>query len=288
MVQFVEKHEGQPLENLEPLEQLLLDALPSRHPKYPPHPSARSAISAAMLDLAGKRAGKPVWQLLNLEDKAPVSSFTIAIDELELMRAKTREARSYEILKIKVGTPNDHAILQMLREEAPTARIRVDANTAWTATSTIAMLPMLEEFGVELIEQPVPADDYEGLAQITKVSRIPVIADESCRIASDVEKLVGCVDGVNIKLAKCGSILEGVRIADAARNHGMQVMLGCMVESTLAIAGAIQFTSLTDYVDLDGAALLAADPFTGPYIDGTGVVHFNQTPGLGVTRSDRS
>lgn len=268
--------------SLEAIDAALMAALPSKHDHYPPHPSARSAISAALLDLHAKRAGQTVWQFLELRDEAPMSSFTVGIASLDEMRARTREALSYQILKVKVGTPQDEAVLKMLREEAPDARIRVDANTGWTADQTIAMLPMMRDYRIELIEQPVPADDYEGLAKITKASDIPIIADESCRVADDVDKLAGRVHGVNIKLAKCGSILEGVRIAERARGHGMKVMLGCMIESTLAIAGAIQFASLTDYVDLDGAALLANDPFTGPGIGSDGTVRFNSAAGLGV------
>ena len=268
--------------DLDALERDLLARLPSAHPRYPPHPSARSAISAALLDLHARRAGQSVWQYLGLRAQSPVSSFTIGIDEPEIMRAKIREARSYSILKVKVGTTRDEEVLALLREEAPEARIRVDANTGWTADQAMALLPMLCDYGVELIEQPLPAEDYEGLARLTSVSDLPIIADESCRVAADVEKLVGCVHGVNIKLAKCGSLLEAVRIAEAARSNEMKVMLGCMIESTLGIAAAIQLASLADYVDLDGAALLADDPFAGPRIDETGKVHFNSEPGLGV------
>lgn len=276
--------EDRHIEEVEDIERQLLDAAPSRHPKYPPHPSARSAVSAALLDLLAKRAGVPAWKYLGLEKKSVPSSFTIGIDDLEVMREKTRAASSYQILKIKVGTPEDEKILAMLREEAPNARIRVDANTAWTVEQTLSYLPMLQEHGVELIEQPLAADDYEGLRAVTEVSAIPVIADESCRIAADVEKLAGCVHGVNIKLAKCGSLWEAVRIARAARQHDMQVMLGCMIESTLGIAAAIQLCSLMDYVDLDGAALLRDDPFTGPHLDPQGSVVFNDDAGLGVSR----
>ena len=265
------------------LEQQLLGALESKHPAYPPHPSARSAISAALLDLLSRRAGLPAWKYLGLENKSVPSSFTIGIDELEVMREKTRAATSYQILKVKVGTKDDERILDMLRLEAPNARIRVDANTGWTARQTIDMLPMLEHYKVELVEQPVAADDYEGLKQIRRVSPIPVIADESCRVASDVAQLDGCVHGVNIKLAKCGSIWEAIRIAEAARSRDMQVMFGCMIETTLGIGAAIQLCSLMDYVDLDGAALLAHDPFEGPHIDQYGNVVFNEAPGLGVS-----
>jgi L-alanine-DL-glutamate epimerase-like enolase superfamily enzyme len=273
--------------DIETTEQQLLEALPSRHPTYPPHPAARSAISAALLDLRARRAQQPVWEYLGLISHAPLSSFTIGIDEPAIMREKVREAASYSILKVKVGTDHDEAVLALIRDEAPQARIRVDANTAWSADQTIALLPMLHAYQVELIEQPVAANDYDGLAKVTRASDIPVIADESCRVAADVETLVGRVHGVNIKLAKCGSLLEAVRIAEAARRHGMQVMLGCMIESTLGIAAAIQLASLADYVDLDGAALLASDPFAGPHIDENGKVHFNTEAGLGVVRSSR-
>jgi L-Ala-D/L-Glu epimerase len=267
------------------IERRLLHAAPSRHPKYPPHPSARSAISAALLDLLARRAAMPAWKYLGLNKESVPSSFTIGIDDIEIMREKTRAASSYQILKIKVGTPEDEKILAMLREEAPNARIRVDANTGWTVEQTLSYLPVLQEYGVELIEQPLAADDYDGLRQITAVSPIPIIADESCRIASDVDRLVECVHGVNIKLAKCGSIWEAVRIAQAARKHDMKVMLGCMIESTLGIASAIQLCSLMDYVDLDGAALLRDDQFVGPHLDPQGSVVYSDEPGLGVRRA---
>lgn len=267
------------------IERHLLHAAPSRHPAYPPHPSARSAISAAIIDLLAKKAGVPAWRYLGLEAHSVPSSFTIGIDEIAVMREKTRAAKAYQILKIKVGTPDDERILAMLREEVPNARIRVDANTGWTPQQTIAFLPMLQAYDIELIEQPVAADDYEGLRLVTEASPIPIIADESCRIAADVEKLAGRVHGVNIKLAKCGSIWEAIRIAQAAHAHDLKVMFGCMIESTLGIAAAIQMASLMDYVDLDGAALLRDDPFAGPHIDATGNVVFNTDAGLGVTRA---
>ncbi len=267
------------------IEQELLDAAPSNHEYYPPHPSARAAISAALLDLLSRKAELPAWKYLALQPKSVPSSFTIGIDTVDVMREKTRAATTYPILKIKVGTPDDEQVLAMLREEAPHARIRVDANTAWTAEQTIEFLPLLQEYNVELIEQPCAADDYDGLRKVKEASPIPIIADESCRVEADVEKLDGIVDGVNIKLAKCGSMWEALRIAQAARARGMKVMLGCMIESTLGIAAAIQLCSLMDYVDLDGAALLSDDPFKGPGIDEKGIVRFNHSPGLGVERA---
>ena len=250
------------------------------------HGSARVAISCALHDLVGKKLGVPVWKLWGLNPAAaPKSSFTIGIDELDVMRAKVREAAGYPILKIKVGTPRDREILGMIREEVPEAVIRVDANTGWTAKQTIAAMPMLQEFGVEFVEQPLPAHDLAGLKLVRENSPLPIIADESVETAADVAKLAGVVDGVNIKLSKCGSLREAIRIVHAARAHGMSVMLGCMIESTLGIAAAVQLTPLVDYADLDGAALLASDPFTGPGLAADGTLRFNRQPGFGVTRA---
>jgi L-Ala-D/L-Glu epimerase len=233
----------------------------------------------------GKKLGMPVWRLWGLDPAAaPRSSFTIGIDSPEVMREKVREAAGYGILKIKVGTPRDREVLQMIRDLAPEKTLRVDANTAWTAKEAISRIPMLEEFGVEFVEQPLHPDDLEGLRLVRKRSRLPIIADESCKTAADVAKLVGAVDGVNIKLAKCGSLREAIRIVHAARAHGMSVMIGCMIESTLGIAAAVQITPLVDYADLDGAALLADDPFYGPGLESDGRLRFSDDPGLGVSR----
>ncbi|HEX7089655.1 MAG TPA: dipeptide epimerase [Longimicrobiales bacterium] len=250
------------------------------------NPSARAAVSAALHDLVGKRLGVPVWRLWGLDPAAaPLSSFTLGIDEPELMRLKVREAAGYPVLKIKVGTPQDEQNLAIIREEAPSAVIRVDANTAWTAKEALARIPMFQEYGVEFVEQPVPADDLEGLRLLRSRSPLPIIADESCRVAADIPRLAGCVDGINVKLAKCGSLREAVRMVHVARAHGLRVMLGCMVESTLGIAAAVQLAPLVDYADLDGAALLANDPFRGPGLEPDGRLRFNTAPGLGVERA---
>lgn len=247
--------------------------------------AARSAISAALHDLAAKRLGVPVWRMLGLSPAdAPRSSFTIGIDEPEVVRAKVREAAAFPILKIKVGTPRDEAMLRAIRDEAPEKTLRVDANTAWTAKEAIRALPMLEEYGVEFVEQPLAKGDLEGLRLLRRRSRLPVVADESCVTAADVPRLAGAVDGVNVKLAKCGGLREAVRIVHVARAHGMRTMLGCMVESTLGVAAAVQLAPLFDWVDLDGAALLANDPFEGPGLEPDGSLRFNEEPGLGVRR----
>ncbi|HEX6940582.1 MAG TPA: dipeptide epimerase [Longimicrobiales bacterium] len=247
--------------------------------------SVKSAVSAALHDLVGKRLGVPVWQWLGLDPgRAPRSSFTLGLDEPERMREKLRETAHYPILKVKVGTARDAEVLALLREERPDAVVRVDANTAWTAKEALARVPLLEEYGVELLEQPVAAADVEGLRLVRERTRIPVIADESCRTAADVPRLAGAVDGINIKLAKCGSLREALRMVHVARAHGLRVMLGCMVETTLGIAAALQLAPLADDVDLDGAALLAEDPFVGPGLERDGRLRFNAEPGLGVRK----
>jgi L-alanine-DL-glutamate epimerase-like enolase superfamily enzyme len=249
------------------------------------NPAAKVALSAALHDLVGKRVGLPVWRLWGLDPaSAPRSSFTIALDEPERVRERVREATGYPILKVKVGTPRDQEILRVIREEAPDKVVRVDANTGWTLKQALAALPLLVEHRVELVEQPLPAADLEGLRLLRRRSPLPIVADESCRTLADVPRLAGAVDGINIKLAKCGSLREAVRMIHCARAHGMSVMLGCMVESTLGIAAAVQLAPLVDHVDLDGAALLASDPFRGPGLLADGRLRFNREPGLGVEK----
>jgi L-Ala-D/L-Glu epimerase / N-acetyl-D-glutamate racemase len=246
--------------------------------------AARAALSAALHDLYGKRLGQPLWRLWGLDPrKAPRSSFTIGLDTPEQLRAKVVEAAAYPILKIKLGTERDEEILRTVRE-ATDKPIRVDANAAWTLERALRMLPILKEHGVELLEQPLPPEDVEGMGRVTAAAGdLPVIVDESCLVASDIPRLAGKVDGINIKLAKCGSLREALRMIAVARAHGMLVMVGCMIESSLGITAAAHFTPLVDYADLDGAALTVDDPFVGAAIDG-GQIRLPTEPGLGVRR----
>jgi L-alanine-DL-glutamate epimerase-like enolase superfamily enzyme len=245
--------------------------------------AARAALSAAVHDLAGKRLGIPVFRMWGLDPcKAPKSTFTIGLDTSERIRAKVLEADQYPILKVKLGTDRDIEILRTIRE-ATDKEVRVDANCGWTVKGAIRMLPVLEEFGVTVLEQPLPPEDLDGLAAVTAQSDIPVIADESCVTSLDIPPLVGKVDGINIKLAKCGSLREALRMIAIARAHGLMVMIGCMIESSLGVTAAAHLTPLVDIVDLDGAALLANDPFVGAHIDG-GQVTLPTGPGLGVRR----
>jgi len=244
--------------------------------------SARAALSTALHDLVGKRLGLPIHKLWGLDAaKCPMSTFTIGIDTPERIRMKVKEAAQYPVLKVKLGTPDDRAILQAIRDVA-TKEIRVDANCGWTRKQAIGMLPVLEEFGVTVLEQPLEPGDLDGLAEVTRHSRIPVIADESCIVAADIPGLVGKVDGINIKLAKTGSLREALRMIAIARAHQMMVMVGCMIESSIGITAAAQVCPLVDICDLDGAALLGKDPYVGATIDG-GQLRLAGGPGLGLS-----
>jgi L-alanine-DL-glutamate epimerase-like enolase superfamily enzyme len=224
-----------------------------------------------------------VYRLWGLDPAAsPLTSFTVGIapDEATL-RQRVTEAAQYPVLKIKLGTTWDERVVRVVRELAPNKVLRVDANAAWTPKSTLRMVPILQELGVEFVEQPLPPEDVEGLRFVRDRSSLPIVADESCLVASDIPKLAGAVDGINIKLAKCGGLREALRMIATARAHDMLVMAGCMIESSLGITAAAHFAPLLDCVDLDGAALVSNDPYRGATIDG-GVIRLPDRPGLGV------
>jgi L-Ala-D/L-Glu epimerase len=246
--------------------------------------SARSAVSAALHDLAAKRLGVPLYRMWGLDPAAsPLTSFTISIapDE-DTLRTRVREAASYPILKIKLGSSWDERIMRVVREMEPAKILRVDANAAWTPKHALEMIPLLKELGVEFVEQPLPAHEIAGLRFVRERSVLPIVADESCLVSTDIPLLDGAVDGINIKLAKCGGLREALKMIATARAHSMLVMCGCMVESSLGITAAAHLAPLLDCADLDGAALIANDPYVGATIDG-GVVKLPSAPGLGVS-----
>lgn len=260
---------------LEAIEARLRDAVPGNG-------SAHAAVSAALHDLFGKRAGMPVWKLLGLDpNESPLSSFTIGIDEPDAMAERVRKMSGWPILKIKLGTDRDREIVEAIRAADPSRRLQVDANAAWTPEEAVRNIRMLADLGVEMVEQPLAPGDPSAWRTVKEGSPLPIYADESCIRAADVPALAGLVDGVNIKLAKCGGIREAVRAVHTARSCGLEVMFGCMLESTLGIAAAAHIAPLADRLDLDGAALLAEDPFRGPVVREDGV-HLGPEPGLGV------
>ena len=247
--------------------------------------SMKSAISAAAHDLVGKRLNIPVFRLWGLDaEKAPLSSFTIGIPatEKELVQ-RVEEASQYPVLKVKLGSDRDADIIRAVRRAAPTKTLRVDANAAWTAKHALRMIDLLVEYRVEFVEQPLPAHDLDGLRFVRERSALPIVADESCVVSTDIPKLAGVVDGINIKLSKCGGLREALRMIATARAHGMLVMCGCMIESSLGISAAAHFAPLLDFADFDGAALLADDPYEGATIEG-GRIRIPDAAGIGVTK----
>ena len=243
--------------------------------------AAKSAIDMALHDRLGKKLGAPLYRLWGLDPKAtPLTTFTIGIDEPEVMQQKVREAEAYPLLKVKLGTDRDLELIRALREVTDKP-IYVDANTAWTPKEAVRMIRELVPYGVELIEQPTKPDDLEGLKFVREHSELPIFADESVKRAADIPSLVGCVDGINIKLVKCGGLLEAMRIIHIARAHGLQVMIGCMIESSLGITAAAHLTPLVDYADLDGHLLVANDPYRGVKIE-KGKLILPDLPGIGV------
>ncbi|MFN2397421.1 MAG: dipeptide epimerase [Gemmatimonadaceae bacterium] len=244
--------------------------------------SAKSAVSAALHDLAGKKLGVPVFRLWGLDPaRAPISSFTIGIGDETELRGKVGEAVEYPILKVKLGTDRDEEIIRVVRDAAPGKTLRVDANTGWSPKLAINRIAMLVDYGVEFVEQPLPPEDLEGLRYVRERSSLPIIADESCVTASDIPRLLGAFDGINIKLAKCGGLREALRMIAVARAHGLLVMMGCMIETSLGISAAAHMAALLDFADLDGAALVGNDPFRGATI-GSGRIQVPNSPGLGV------
>jgi L-alanine-DL-glutamate epimerase-like enolase superfamily enzyme len=249
--------------------------------------SAKSAMSAALHDLAAKRLGVPLYRMLGLDPaQAPQSSFTIPITaDDDALRRALDDAASYPVLKVKLGGPRDADTIAAVRASAPEKILRVDANAAWAPKHALHMIDILLDYDVEFVEQPVAAHDIDGLRFVRERSPLPIIADESCLVAADIPRLAGAVDGINLKLAKCGGLREAMRIVSTARAHDMSVMAGCMVETSLGISAAAHLAPLLDFADLVGAALLANDPFAGASI-AKGTIVLPATPGLGVTLRD--
>jgi L-alanine-DL-glutamate epimerase-like enolase superfamily enzyme len=244
---------------------------------------AKCAIDVALHDLVGKVTGQPVHALLGLSTDIPPTDFTLGLDEPAVVADRARRAAAFPALKIKVGGPADLATLEAVRAvyDKP---IRVDANTGWTPETARALLPAMVDLGVELIEQPFPAGRLAWLADFQAGSPLPIVADESCVTIDDLDALVGVTAGVNVKLAKCGGPGPAARMLARARELGFRTFLGCMEETSVAIAASAAVASLADWVDLDGNLLLADDPFTGLDLGGDHRWRLTDAPGLGIER----
>lgn len=250
---------------------------------FPGEPSAIAAVDLALHDLLGKHLKLPLWKLWGLDPaKTPQTSFTIGIDTLEKVVSKVREAERYPVLKIKLGGKNDIEIMREVRKLAPKKLLRVDANCGWSVNEAIAKAKVLEKMGVEFIEQPVPPGNNAALKRIKNKIGIALMTDESSLVPEDIPALRGCVDGINIKLVKCGGLREGLKMIHIARACGLKIMLGCMIESSVLISAAAQLSPLVDYADLDGNLLITDDPFSGVKIDKKAKLLLPSAPGLGL------
>ena len=248
------------------------------------HGGAKGGLDMALHDLAGKAMGVPVWQLIGTSDQLPPTDYSLGIDEPAVVAERARRVAHFPALKIKVGGPADLETLEAVRGVYG-GPLRVDANTGWQPEQAAALIPELARLGVELIEQPFPARALPQLRWLRERSSLPILADESAVFEADLEMLQGVVDGVVVKLAKCGGIGPALRMIRRARALGMKVMLGCMVESSLGVAAAAMVASEVDWLDLDGNLLLADDPFGGIELGDDCRWRLSMEPGLGVFRT---
>ena len=240
-----------------------------------------AALDMALFDAVGKKMHIPLRRFLGLPENDTVyTSHTIGIADLDTVTQKIAEARPYPILKVKLGSDYDIELIEHIRKLTDKP-IRVDANEGWSKEEAVEKITWLQTQNVEFVEQPLPADRLEETAWVKERVQMPIFADESVGNSRDIPKVAGIFDGINIKLMKCGGILEAIRMIRQAREFGLRIMLGCMIESSLAISAAAQLLPLVDYADLDGPMLIANDPFEGLKMD-SGLIRLSGKPGLGV------
>ncbi|MBP1660481.1 MAG: L-alanine-DL-glutamate epimerase [Candidatus Aminicenantes bacterium] len=244
--------------------------------------AAKAALDMAILDWSARKLGVPLWRLLGLgRDKAVTTTYSIGIDEIPVMQQKVRDAADFGVYKIKVGTADDRKIIEGIRAVTDKP-LRADANEGWkTREQALEMIDWMAGQGVELIEQPLPADRLEDYAWLKDRVKIPIFADESLILPSDLPRIAPYFHGVNVKLMKCGGLQEAVRLAGMARALGLKLMIGCMIETSLGISAGAAVASLFDYADLDGNLLISNDPFRGVQTVKDRLV-LDDKPGLGV------
>jgi L-alanine-DL-glutamate epimerase-like enolase superfamily enzyme len=244
--------------------------------------AAKAALDIALLDWNAQKLGVPLWRMFGLDPAAaPVTTFSIGIDKAEVIRQKVREAADFPVLKIKVGLDNDEEVIEAVRS-VTNKPLRVDANEGFRSKEqAVEKILWLEKHGVEFIEQPLPAANLEDMNWIRKRVHMPVFADEACLHPADIPRLAPYFDGVNVKVDKCGGLLEAKRMIEMARALGLKVMLGCMVSSSVAITAAAHLSPLVDYADLDGHLLISNDPYEGVRVE-KGKLILPDRPGLGL------
>jgi L-alanine-DL-glutamate epimerase-like enolase superfamily enzyme len=244
-------------------------------------PAQRCGLDVALHDCIAKDVDRPLWRLLGLDPaRTPLTSFTIGIASLEETLAKVRAVGTHPVIKVKLGTGAEIETIAAIRSIYG-GTLRIDANEAWTPESAVAILRELERYEIEFCEQPIPAGTPERLRWIRERTAIPIVTDEDSKDASDLPALAGCVDGINVKLVKCGGIRGALAMIHTARALGLKIMLGCMVESAILSTAAAHLSPLVDWADLDGPFLIANDPFEGLRYE-AGKIVLPAGPGLGV------
>ncbi|MFI9046967.1 dipeptide epimerase [Streptomyces sp. NPDC053427] len=250
-------------------------------------PAVTAAVDAALLDLVGKRAGSPVHRLLGTQI-APVAATARTIGITSPLRAAAEArclaASGFEVIKVKAGAPDaedDVERVRVIRDAAPRARLLLDPNGAWSTAQATALLPRFADLGVAAVEQPLAPGDADTLGSLAEKSPLPIIADEDAVGFDDARRLAGRVQGINVKLAKCGGVHAALRIAKLIEGSGTDLMLGCLTASSLGLAPAVHLADRARWVDLDGHLLLAHDPWTGIGGD-DGFVRASALSGLGV------
>jgi L-alanine-DL-glutamate epimerase-like enolase superfamily enzyme len=246
--------------------------------------AARAGLDLALHDLIGKDLERPLYALLGLDPSLTLTtSWTIGIADPETTLRKVDEAREHPILKVKLGrgTPPEQVETIAAIRSRYGGLLRIDANEGWDVDTAILILRELQRYAIELCEQPIPAGAPEQLRAIRERVAIPIVADEDALVAGDLVRLSGCVDGVNVKLAKTGGIRGALAMIHTARAMGLKVMIGCMVESAIAATAAAHLSPLADWADIDGPLLVARDPFSGVTYD-RGKLVLSDAPGLGV------
>ena len=253
--------------------------------EYPDSPSARAALEIALFDLYAQATYEPIYKYLNIPSHTPPqSSFTIGIDQPDMIAKKIREASDYPLLKVKLGGGNDEDIISTIRKYTDKI-LRVDANCGWTKEEAARKSEWLAKENVEFIEQPLRGDDMEGFTWLKSRSALPVMLDESIQCFADLEKFAEAAHGVNIKLMKMGGLFESLDVISGARRFGWKIMIGCLIESAISITAACHLSPLVDYLDLDGNLLIKNDPCEGVHAHG-GKIALPTGPGLGARPKD--
>ena len=249
---------------------------------FPENNSARSGIDIALHDWLGKKLQMPLYECFRLDKaKTPLTSFTIGIDELNVIEKKIREAESYPILKIKLGVGDlDYEIIKSIRKVTDKT-LRVDVNEGWNKEEAALKIDWLAREEVELIEQPLPKENYDDMIWLKQRSVLPLFADESVKTNEDISGLRECFHGINIKLDKCGGLREAMRMIKTARKHELKVMLGCMIQTAIGTTAAAHISPMADFADLDGHLLLTDQSFKGMEIK-NGKIILNDKYGIGI------